>query len=108
MIRYLVGVDGSDLSAAALDHASQLARATGARLLLVHVAPHAETAAIGDPAALSALTDRTELHDMHGQEVLREALARAEKHGVQVETLLKHGPAAEMIAELAEGRDVAM
>jgi nucleotide-binding universal stress UspA family protein len=91
-----VAFDGENVSLGALDHAALLARAIGARLLLLAVVerPDTDPSAVLCPAALEELTEQR-------REELERALARAVASippEVHVETELLSGPPAAVIS----------
>lgn len=103
MKRIVVGQDGSPESKQALELALQLAEPMKAQLLIAFVAEAPlplwpETDAQG--LAQWELTERE-----YGHAILREAAARCAQSGVEAETLLESGPAAERLANLAKERD---
>ena len=95
----VVGYDGTEASQRALDRASQVARAFGSSVIVTSIstrmggAVHAGGA--GDP------TDPPEAHES----LLDAATAKLAEEGIQAESVLGMGDAADAIVELAEQRD---
>lgn len=101
-----VGVDGSPESETAVHMAAELARATGASLRLVYVAPDAM---LYGPEPYGVDIAGWELeHKEWATQVLRDATAREAHHGLVIETRLLQGPPAERLAELAQAPEVAL
>jgi nucleotide-binding universal stress UspA family protein len=82
--RILVAVDGSETAALALRQAIELARASGARLRLVHVV---DEMAVGVAAGRTP-DDFWRAARAAGERILRDARALAAKAGVEPETKL--------------------
>ena len=82
--RILAAIDDSDTAALVLAHATELARAHGARLLLVHVVDEltARVAAAPTPEAFWKAARR------EGERILERARTDAEKAGVKAELRL--------------------
>lgn len=96
----LVPLDGSELAEAALGPATELARATGARLTLAHVVPSGE---LSNWPVLAPLRERP-VPSLDGALSYLEGVAdELERDGLDVEVLATHGnaPATEII-EAAE------
>jgi nucleotide-binding universal stress UspA family protein len=85
--RIVVGTDGSDSAALAVEHAARLAGTAGAELLVVHVYR------TRDPAEATTPRDL-------GASLLRDVAARHSR-GVTVRPLLREGPAADVLVSLA-------
>jgi nucleotide-binding universal stress UspA family protein len=96
----VVGVDGSRGAGQALEFAVREAREKGATLRIV-AAWHIPTMAYGSAAA--APIDPEKFRE-GAEEAVRDAAARAE--GVEVETVVEEGQAAEVLTEAAEGADL--
>lgn len=105
--RFLVPLDGSPTSFLALDHAAELARLSGATVILLHVV---------EPTRRSTGFERPEVYikDVRprfleaGQALLDEAASRLRRNGIATETvLLESGTArvSEQIAQQAEVSD---
>ena len=91
--KIVVGADGSDTSMRAVDHASAIARANGAQLLIVAAYEPAGSDEV--KAAAEALKSDTYLvvGSAPAENMLREAADRARSGGVeQVDTLAVEGP----------------
>jgi nucleotide-binding universal stress UspA family protein len=97
-----VAVDGSPLAEAVLAPVADLARAFGARIMLVHVTP--EAAAAADPATMSASESS---YQARAGAYLADLVQRLRSDGGAAEALLLAGQdAAELILERADNRDV--
>jgi nucleotide-binding universal stress UspA family protein len=102
-VRILVGVDGSDPAQRAARRAFALATRLGDSVTLLHVLP---PPLISEPAVVLNVAD-LERHVYEAGKLLLEKLAaEARSAGVQVETQLLSGPAAEVIAATAQSDDV--
>ncbi len=100
MKRILVATDGSAGGSAAVDAAFELAQETGALVTVVCVRHVSEL--LGSPFYQRALSEELR----QGRAVIDEATARAERAGVEVESEILSGHAAEEIVQLARFRDV--
>jgi nucleotide-binding universal stress UspA family protein len=104
-MRFLVAIDGTTGSDSALDHAAELAAATGGDLVLVHaVDPSVYEATDGPVTEATAPEDHlviesTEDAEERGLGLLEEAAASIPS--VDVTTELLYGPPAEAVAEYA-------
>lgn len=100
--RILLPSDGSKASLAAAPFALELARATGAELVLVHaITPELEGGKYLDrPASAVA-----EVHDELADEALDPLAERCRRADVPHERRVVHAPAAEAIVDEAEERD---
>ena len=97
----LVGVDGSKESRDAAFYAAELAKATGAKLMLA-CAVFAHDI-LTDPE-LAARTAHWEQEDQErGDAVVKEIAAAVARPGVDVETVVAGGPAAATLAWMATG-----
>jgi nucleotide-binding universal stress UspA family protein len=85
--RIVVGTDGSDSAARAVEHAARLARTAGAELLVAHVYR------TRDPAEATAPRDL-------GASLLRDVAAR-HGEGLTVRSVLREGPAGDVLVALA-------
>ncbi len=101
--RYLVAVDGSAGSREALRHAIELAQGTDAALTLVFVR-HAPLPVLGDPYYQRALSKELE----HGRAVIAEAVDQATAAGIDVETDVLEGSAADGIVAAGRTCDAAL
>jgi len=99
----LVGVDGSRESVVAAKYAADLARATGARVILACAVFAPDP--LGDPelVARTSLWEREE-HE-RGEHLIRQVAADVARRGVACETLVLGGPAAATLVGLARGCD---
>ena len=100
MKRILVATDGSAGGSAAVDAAFELAQETGALVTIVCVRHIPEL--LGSPLYQRALSEELR----QGRAVIDEATARAKRAGVEVESEILSGHAAEEIVQLARLRDV--
>lgn len=82
----LVPVDGSATSQRGLKEAASLAKTLGATIRLVHIVD--ETALTLNPEAATATAPLLEQFAESGKQVLRDAVAAAQREGVQVETAM--------------------
>jgi len=103
-VRILVGVDGSDPAQRAARRAFALATRLGDSVTLLHVLPPPPV--ISEPAVVLNVADLERHVYEAGKLVLEKLAAEARSAGVQVETQLLSGPAAEVIAETAQPDDV--
>ena len=104
---FLVGVDGSDGSRRAALFAAERARGEGARLLLVHVVDWSPYEVLTPQELESRHVDRQREIDDSTREILG-PLVEAVKQGgdLEVESLVRHGHAGEVICQLAKDRGV--
>lgn len=100
MKNFLVGIDGSPEAASAARTAANLAKACGARMTLVYVAPPRVPAAAEAYAAEVGHADLIE-HD-YVPAMLFQAELGCRNAGVVAETTCLAGPVAETLAGLAE------
>ena len=117
----LVPLDGSALAEQALPYIRTLAPLLGARVRLLNVIvddPHdnmmsegiAASYGVIDPLATQREREnqsRTTLIQ-HAESYLDSRAAQLHGHGIEVETDVRRGPAAEVIIEVAEGLDIAI
>lgn len=104
--RILVGVDGSRESHVAANYAADLARDTGARLILACAVFAPEP--LGDPelvARTSVWEEEEEEHE-RGEDLVRQVGAAVVRRGVASETLVVGGPAAATLASIARSCNV--
>jgi nucleotide-binding universal stress UspA family protein len=99
MKRLMVGIDGSPESAAATRKAMELAKAFGARLMLVHVSSPRSS----DAAAYESAADGSDLmeHD-YTAALLSQGFRDCRDAGVEAETSSAVGPVADALASMAE------
>ena len=101
MKQILVATDGSESAEQAVSQAIELARSTGAKLVIAYVR-HAPLPVLGEPIYQRSLSIELRL----AQETTALAAARACGAGVDVEIEVVEGNPAERILELARVRDV--
>ena len=105
-VRILVGVDGSDAALRAARRAFSLASRLGESVTLVHVLPPPPV--LSEPSVLINVAE-VERHVYEtGKTVLDKLAAEGRASGLQVDTQLLSGSAAEMIAQAAQAEDVEM
>ena len=88
--KILVPIDGSPTATRGLDEAIKLAKLTGARLRLMHVVDQVSFA-IGMEAATLITADTMRLLREAGQALLDKTVARAERAGLRVDSVLCDG-----------------
>ena len=100
----VVGTDGSATATQAVRHASELAKATGAELHVVHAfQPMSAMASIGpDGGAAAASAGLTEAIETQAKGILERAGQSAGAGGLQVQTHLCSGDPASALLETAE------
>jgi nucleotide-binding universal stress UspA family protein len=96
----VVGTDGSDTARQAVIQASEMARATGARLVIVSA--YTPVAARVAAAESSEAADWNVGPDVLVDGVLSDATSATAASGIQVETRAVRGDAADAIIEVAE------
>jgi len=101
MKQILVATDGSESAQDAVSQAIELARSTGAKLIVAYVR-HAPLPLLGEPVYQRSLSRELRL----AQETTALAAARARGAGVNVEVEVIEGNPAERILELARIRNV--
>lgn len=102
----VVGVDGSDHAERALAWAVEEAKLRGARIRLV-TAWHVPVAAYGAPGFLPTVTPSLEESTRTvAEEVVAAAQERAGSAGVEAETSVRQGQAADALLEEAAGADL--
>lgn len=103
----LLPTDFSECADCALPYATQWARATGARIICLHVVeplmPAVGYAAVAEPLPV---VDMSEQLQQTAARELPKLAAREECAGLEVEELLAHGEAAGEIVRVAAERDV--
>ena len=99
--RILVPLDGSILSEAVLPHVQNLARALDVEIVLLHV--DVSPAPVFDPHT-PPLSPPEEIKKMHADEkiYIKNICSKLESEGVRATYLLREGPVAETIMEVAE------
>jgi nucleotide-binding universal stress UspA family protein len=102
----LLGIDGSPNSERAADMAADHAKTTGRRLLVAHVIEWS-------PYSFNTPEENEERHkrreeeiDRAGAHIVRPIVERLKKAGVDGETVVRHGHAAEVLSQLAREHDV--
>ena len=101
MKQILVATDGSDSAEPAVSQGIELARSTGAKLVVAY-ARHAPLPVLGEPVYQRSLSRELRL----AEETTALAATRACGAGVEVEIEVVEGNPAERILELARVRDV--
>ncbi|KZN23637.1 universal stress protein UspA [Haladaptatus sp. R4] len=106
---YLVAIDGSGASMDALRYALDLARSTGQSVTAVHVVVPEEIVAADDVPPTSfaeanrdLILSNVEDAETHGQELLDDAAAAAEREGTNLDTGLLYGEPVQEITEYAD------
>jgi nucleotide-binding universal stress UspA family protein len=105
-VRILVGVDGSDPAQRAARRAFSLASRLGESVTLVHVLPPPPV--LSEPSVLINVAELERNLYEAGKTVLEKLAAEGRASGVDVDTQLLSGSAAEMIAQAAQADDVDM
>ena len=105
-MRILVGVDGSDPAQRAARRAFSLASRLGESVTLVHVLPPPPL--LSEPSVLINVAELERNLYEAGRTVLEKLAAEGRASGVDVDTQLLSGSAAEMIAQAAQADDVDM
>jgi nucleotide-binding universal stress UspA family protein len=107
--RVVVGVDGSELSVAALRWAADEARLRGATLVAVHAWTFVPPAAVGEPGVIPTaavtLMDDLDMQRTGASALLDQALADVPAD-VTVERLAGEGSPAEVLVSASEGADL--
>lgn len=110
-MKFLVAVDGSEHSARALDHAVEMASATGASVTVVHaVVPEVYAERFADPVADRSeadgayVVDAVENAEDRAEQVLARMAARVDD-GVDVTTQLLYGDPVVEVADFADDED---
>jgi nucleotide-binding universal stress UspA family protein len=100
MKRILVAVDGSETSHRAAQMAGELAEKFAAQVELVHVMPPPPV--FSEPAVILNVAELERAQYEAAQKALERASQLSKRPGVEVETRILAGPAAEVIAEEAD------
>src|SRR5256885_15094660 len=103
-MRILVAVDGSDPSRRAATRAADLARRLGESLTVVHVLPPPPI--FSEPAVLPDVAELERRVYERGKAVLDEVADSLRHDGLEVESQLLAGPAAEVLAGAAQSPHV--
>ncbi len=103
MKRILVGVDGSEASHHAAALAAEIALRFGARLTLAYAVPRLLLPPDAYGLTLAEVEDE---HNEFAENLLADAMAKAAESGVEPDSMVLHGPAAECLAEAAQPADV--
>ena len=103
-VRILVGVDGSEPAQRAARRAFDLGRRLGESVMLAHVLPPPPV--FSEPAVVLDIAELERRVYEAGKSVLDKLAAEGRAAGVQVETQLLSGPAAEALAEAAQSQEV--
>ncbi|MEM0449464.1 MAG: universal stress protein [Methanomassiliicoccales archaeon] len=98
--KVLVGVDGSENALRAVELATHIARALGAKLTLLNVIAPSE-AALFTGRSSRPLEDKT-----MGDERLQKAVETARRAGVEHETIVEFGHPADVIVKMAKDFDM--
>jgi nucleotide-binding universal stress UspA family protein len=105
MKRVLVGVDGSEASDQAARLAAEIALRFGARLTLAYSVPRL----LLPPDAYGlTLAEVEQEHQAFAAKLLARAASHLAETGVEVDTAVLDGPAAEALAEAAQAADVGL
>jgi nucleotide-binding universal stress UspA family protein len=107
--RVVVGVDGSELSAAAMRWAVEEARLRGATLVAVHAWTFVPPAAVGEPGVIPVaavtLMDDLEIGRAAAEALLDDAVSGVPAD-VEVEKLVGEGSPGEVLVEAGAGADL--
>ena len=103
-VRILVGVDGSEPAQRAARRAFALAAKLGESVTLVHVLPPPPV--LSEPSVLINVAELERSVYQAGKAVLDKLAAEGRASGLQVDTQLLTGSAAEVIAQAAQPEDV--
>jgi nucleotide-binding universal stress UspA family protein len=102
----LVGVDCSDCSDRALEYAADMAKSSGASILIVHVIEWS-------PYSFNTPTENEERHKRREEEIGRAltsavdpAVRRLSEQGIECRGMVRHGHAAETLKRVADEESV--
>ena len=107
-MKLLVAIDGSEESHRALATAVEIATATEGSITLIHaIEPDIYDAGGVEPVTATERRDRLIIDSLdsaeeHGQSILDEAIASAEKSGAAVSGELRYGRPAQTITDVAD------
>lgn len=100
--KILMATDGSPYSDKALDAAITIAKAFKAKLYIIHVVEEDRVAIATSSTVPIVVADIVNSMVKAGEEVLRKAKEKAASAGVDAETILERGNAADKIIETAD------
>ena len=103
-MRILVGVDGSDPAQRAARKAFSLAQRLGDSVTLVHVLPPPPV--FSEPAVVLNIAELEQRVYESGKTLLTQVAAEGRGLGLKVDEQLLSGPAAEVLAQVAQADDV--
>jgi nucleotide-binding universal stress UspA family protein len=103
-MRIIVGVDGSEPAQRAAQRAFAMASRLGGSVTLVHVLPPPPI--FSEPAVVLNIAELERRIYESGKAALEKVETEGRAAGVQVDSQLLSGPAAEVIAEAAKAEDV--
>lgn len=102
----LVAYDDDDGGRRAVDYAATRAKAAGAKLLLVHVLQWSPYSFLTQEELATRHKAREQEIGRAREAVVEPMLKRLRDQGLEVEALLRHGNAPEVICDIAEERKV--
>jgi nucleotide-binding universal stress UspA family protein len=97
----VVGTDGSDRAAVAVNHAIALAKMSGATLHVVHAVRHVALAGSRTDIASVAVSEANQIFD-RGDHIGAQVVSEARREGVSAEMHSADGDAADALIALAE------
>lgn len=107
-MKLLVAIDGSEESNRALASAVEIATATEGSITLIHaIEPEIYDSGGGEPVTATERRDRLIIDSLdsaegHGQSIIDDAIAFADKPGLKVSVELRYGRPAQTITDFAE------
>ncbi len=104
---FIAAYDGSDAAARAVDFAVKRAKATKARLLVVHVLEWSPYSFLTQEELAERHKRRNEELDRAAKAVLAPLKAKLKDSGVEIETAIKYGHVAETLCEMAKAEGAA-